>query len=319
RPQIVSHLFGPFSRTDQAILLRIPTAKNDRASRLPTLLQQLAEPVGHFEHCRGTAVWIDCAKHPRVTMVPEHDPAILLFVAVDARHDVPDRAQLVIRVDFQTQLHIVGAADVISERQATLKTARTQWAFELRQDRSRNVVSNRLHGDAREVGRFFRFQTRRTGDRWLAGRQWIAGIVEQILHRAALARCDRTPRSFRINIALHVTVVFRIGVDDATDRAILFRDFRLPTAERIAVAHDDYLAFYVHAGLLQIFVVIRQAVVCVDNGRGDVATRAIAVEERRDLRIRRRRIAGHDCFFDTEWLTTIGDQFEHGRRVWIVD
>src|ERR1043165_6216133 len=41
--QLVSHLFGPFSRADESIFFRVPTAKNDRATRLPTLLQQLAE------------------------------------------------------------------------------------------------------------------------------------------------------------------------------------------------------------------------------------------------------------------------------------
>src|SRR5215213_4422965 len=103
-------------------------------------------------------------------MVPKDHPAILLFVAVDARDDVPDRPQLVVHVSLQAELHVVRAANVISEWQAALETTRSQWSFELRQDCSSNIVSNRLHGNAREVGRFFRFQTRRTGDRGLAGR-----------------------------------------------------------------------------------------------------------------------------------------------------
>src|SRR6185369_11959582 len=117
RPQFISHLFGPFSRADEPILLRIPTAKNDRAAWLPALFQQLTKAAAHFKHRRRAAVWIDGAKHPRIAMVSEHDPPIPLFVAVDARDDVPDRPQLVIHVSLQTELHVVRAADVISERQ----------------------------------------------------------------------------------------------------------------------------------------------------------------------------------------------------------
>src|SRR5215216_685881 len=120
---------------------------------------------------------------------------------------------------------------------------RSQWTFELRQDRSGNVVSDRLHRDAREIGRLFRFQTRLARDCRAAGRQWIAGILKQILDRATLAGSNRAPWSFRKDIALHVTVVGGIGVDDAADRAVIFGDLGFYSAKRVAVTHDHDLAF----------------------------------------------------------------------------
>ncbi len=120
-------------------------------------------------------------------MVAENDPAILLFVAVDARDDVPDLADLVIHVSLQTDLNVVRPADVIRERQTTLKSARSEWSFQLQKNGSGNVVSDRLHRQAREIGCFFGFQTRNTGNRWPARCQRIAWIIKQILDRAALA------------------------------------------------------------------------------------------------------------------------------------
>src|SRR6185295_12918034 len=177
-PQLVCKLFSPLSRTDESILFRVPTAKNNRASRLPALLQQRRETVTHFQHRRRAAVWIYCAEHPCVAMVAEYYPTILLLVAIDARDDIPDLPLLVVHVSLQTQLHIVRSADVISEWQAALKsTRRPHRSFELREDRLRDVVSNQLHRQTCQVSRFFGFQTRRSRNRRFAWREWIAGIV----------------------------------------------------------------------------------------------------------------------------------------------
>ena len=51
-------------------------------------------------------------------MISEHHPTILFLVAVDTRDDVPDLSDLVVHVRLQTEFHVVGAAGVISERQA---------------------------------------------------------------------------------------------------------------------------------------------------------------------------------------------------------
>src|ERR1044071_10051371 len=98
-------------------------------------------------------------------MIAEYYPTILLFVAIDARDDIPDLPQLVVHVSLQTQLHIVRSADVISERQAALKSARTHRSFKLREDRLRYVVSNRLHRETCQVRCFFGFQARRSRNR----------------------------------------------------------------------------------------------------------------------------------------------------------
>ena len=90
-------------------------------------------------------------------MVPQHDPTILLFISIYARDDVPDLADLVVHVRLQTELHVASPAEVISERQTTLKTTWPDWSFQYRKDRFRSVVRDRLHWNAREVGCFFRF------------------------------------------------------------------------------------------------------------------------------------------------------------------
>src|SRR5215213_246156 len=111
----------------------------------------------------------------------------------------------------------------------------------------------------------------------------ITGIFKQILDRATLAGCTRPPWTFRINVALNVSVIRRIRIDDATDRAMIFRDLCFHSTKRIAVTHKHDLAFNVYSDLLQIVVVVWQAVVCVHNRRSYVAARAVAVKEWCDL------------------------------------
>src|SRR6185369_2909196 len=116
-------------------------------------------------------------------MIAQNHPTILFFVSINARNDVPDLSLLIIHVSLQTQLHVVRSAEVVSEWQAALEsTRRTDRSLELREDRLRNVVSNRLHGYARHIGRFFGFQTLHSGNRGFTGRERIAGIIKEKLH-----------------------------------------------------------------------------------------------------------------------------------------
>src|SRR5215204_1477605 len=106
-----------------------------------------------------------------------------------------------------------------------------------------------------------------------AGRQRIARIFKQVLDRATLTGSDRPPWSFWKHVALHVTVVSRIGIDDATDGAVILRHFRFHAAKGVAVTHDHDLAFHVNAGFLEIFVVVGQTVVRIDHWTSNVARR----------------------------------------------
>ena len=100
---------------------------------------------------------------------------------------------------------------------------------------------------------------------------------------------------------------------------LIFRDLCFHAAKRISVTHDHDLAFDVDADLLERFVIVWQSVVCVDDWRGHITARSVAVEEWSDLRMRRRRIAGHDCFVSAQSLSARRYQLEHARRIWIVE
>ena len=110
-----------------------------------------------------------------------------------------------------------------------------------------------------------------------AGRQGIAGVKRHVLHRAALQAFGGTKAALRIDIPGPVAVLLRIGIDDAADGTVLLRELRLQSAPATAVAGDDDLAFDVDAAARQILVVIRHAVVDVDEIPGDVAIAAVDV------------------------------------------
>ena len=69
----------------------------------------------------------------------------------------------------------------------------------------------------------------------------------------------------------------RIGIDEAADRAVLGRDLGLDAAPGIAVARDDDRALDRDAHALELLVVVRDAVVDVDQRRGDVAVDRVGV------------------------------------------
>src|SRR5205085_10651320 len=82
-----------------------------------------------------------------------------------------------------------------------------------------------------------------------AGRQGVAGKERHVCDRTALRAPFGPKRALRIDIALIITIVTRIGIDDAADRAVLGRDLRLDVAPRAAVTRDDDLAFNINAAL----------------------------------------------------------------------
>ena len=87
----------------------------------------------------------------------------------------------------------------------------------------------------------------------------------------------RAPAAARIDVALRVAVVGGIRIDDAADRAVLVRELGLEPAPAAAVARDDDLALHVDAAPLELLVVIRHAVIDVDELAGDVAVGAVDV------------------------------------------
>src|SRR5207245_11808219 len=89
-------LLAPFGRTDQTLFFAVPTTDNDRAFRLPTGFQQLADPVYSLEHCRRAAVGIDGAVRPRVAVITHHHPLVAKLATAHAPDHVPANARLII-------------------------------------------------------------------------------------------------------------------------------------------------------------------------------------------------------------------------------
>src|SRR5262249_49577439 len=122
RFQFDSVFFGPFSRADQAVFLCIPATENDGSSGLPTLLQQLTKSPSCFKHCCGTAIRIDCAKRPGITMVAHDYPAIFFLVTINSRNYIPDFANLIIHIRLEVDAHFIGPTYVVRKRESSLKT-----------------------------------------------------------------------------------------------------------------------------------------------------------------------------------------------------
>ena len=101
--------------------------------------------------------------------------------------------------------------------------------------------------------------------------------MRHVHHAAALYAVARAPRAVGENVALRVAVVGGIGIDEASDRAVLGGDFGLDAAPGISVTRDHDCALDRNSHALQFLVVIRSAVVDVHQRRGDVAVGRIGV------------------------------------------
>ncbi len=126
-----------------------------------------------------------------------------------------------------------------------------------------------------------------------ARRERIARILLGVRHRAALHAIGWPPAAFRIDIAIAVAIVLRIGIDQATERAMFLRKLRFQSAPTAAVTGDDDLAAHVDATPCERLVIVGHAVVGVDQFGGDIAIAAIDVVQQQRAIERRRSIAGH--------------------------
>jgi len=96
---------------------------------------------------------IDGAKNPGVAMIAHYHPAISFRITLDTRHYIPQRACLIVHVGAQMYLHIVAAANVISECQAALKSARPDGSFQGTNQLLRFVIAERLQPGWKEYPR----------------------------------------------------------------------------------------------------------------------------------------------------------------------
>ena len=289
--QLLRVRLGPFGGTEQARFLAVPAGVDQGALRPPTLLEQAADGLGlgHQGHVAGQRV--PCAEHPAVVVVAADDPLVRRAGALDLRDHVVDRLAVPVRQHGQVRLGRA-RSHVIGQRQCAAPSRGRHRAAQRLQQRRGVGPGDRQHRNLQQGLRVLDRQplgARRGAD---AGGQWIAGILLHVGDRAALHAFRRAPAAFGISVALGVAVIVRVGIDQAADRAMLLRQFRLEPAPAAAVAGDHDLAAHVDAAAGQLLVVVRHAVVGVDQWCGDIAVAAVDVVWRQRAGQRRSGIAG---------------------------
>src|SRR5207237_8700301 len=105
----------------------------------------------------------------------------------------------------------------------------------------------------------------------------IAGMDGDLHHAASLHSVLGAEGAAGVNVAGEVAVLPRIGIDQAGDGAILVGDFGLHAAPARSVAREDDLPLDVDSALLEIRIVIGDAIVDVDQRSGDVARVGVGV------------------------------------------
>ena len=119
--------------------------------------------------------------------------------------------------------------------------------------------------------RVMRAESGRSGVEATPGVSRVAGILEEILHGAALHAGLRPPGADGPGIALVVAIVLRVGVDEHAGGAALLGDVDLDAAKICAVAADHDLAVQVDVLRGEFVEVFEAAVVGVDHFAGHVA------------------------------------------------
>ena len=118
-----------------------------------------------------------------------------------------------------------------------------------------------------------------------AGGFGIAGILEQILHRAALHAGLGPPRADGIDIAFVVAVVLGVGVEEHADRSALLGQVDLHAAKVGAITANHNLAVQVDVPRRQLIEVLEPPVIRVHHFARDVSRTRGAVERHHHARI----------------------------------
>ena len=266
----------PLGRAHQALFFGIPARNHDATLGLPSLLQQVAQPMHSLEHRSGAAIQIDRPIDPRVAMISGNDPIFLLLriCAIDCADHIPDGAQLVVLHQVHVNLHCARPAEMVGEGQCALPLARSLQPIQRLKNRRRILIRQGIRRNRRLIHLGWigdALRVRQVGRRRNPWRLWITWIDWQKLHAAALHTRRRAIRPARIHIATSVAVVRRVGINQNTRCAILLRDIDLYAAEVGAVTHNHNLALDTDSQRGELLEVLECAVVCVHNIGGDIA------------------------------------------------
>ena len=258
------------------------------------------------------------AVHPGIVMIAANHPLIRRRAPRDARDHVAQR--LLAPVGFDPQVHARRpGTDVIGDAEAAPPFLRSDGTFKSGEKGLRVTVRNRQDRDFGERACLRQRQSPRVLRRSDARRQWIAGIHFHLHDAAALHAIAGAPRTLRVRVALHKSIVFWIGVNDAPDSPVLSRDLGLDAAPGPEVAGDHDRPLDRDAQPIELLVVRRHAVVHVHERRGDIAVDRIGVVGRELLALLcGGRIAGNGRFLElgheSRWRDQLDDPIDRSRE-----
>ena len=308
RAQLVAVLFHPFRGAHETELLGIPQGKHDGPFRFPSGFLQGAKYVSSFKNHRGSAYWIVRAVNPSIVVVTVDDPLIGRLPG-DGGDYVMNRTDAVIELQAQMNLRRA-CADVISERQRAAPIIGGNGALQFFQDRLRVAVADRHHRNCHQRLGVFNSQLFATGFGSPAGRKWVANVKRHIHYTAALHALRRTEWTSGIDVAFPIAVVFRVRIDQTCHGSVFGSHFRFGSSPAFTVSSQHNLTADVNADLLQIFVILWNTVVYVNNRCCDFARSGVGIVAGKLMGVGGIRVFFEDRFGKTKLMPDGGNHFK---------
>ena len=209
-------------------------------------------------------------------MVAAKNPLVRKLRARNFGDHVVQRLDVPVGKHFQTNFSGTGPKSV-SDGKASAPCRGHHRACDCSKKRLGVGVGNRKDGNFRQRGSILDGEALGVGGCADSRSQRIAHEFGAVLHAAALHSLFRTPGTLGVGDARGIAIVTRVRINNATDSAMLGSDHRLDAAPGVAVPRDDDCAFYRDAVAFENFVVIRDAVIHVNERAGDVAVSGIRV------------------------------------------
>ncbi len=296
----------PLGRAEEPRLLAVPGGVDQRPPRAEALFRKGADRLGLGEQGDHPRHRVGGAVHPGIMVIAAHDPLVGELAARQHGDHVVDRLEA--PVERQLQVNAGRPRPhPIRQRQRATPGRRRHRAGERREQRLGIAGGDRQHGNLGQNVGLGERQAHGVLRRADTGGERIAGMKRHVGHRTALHRIARAPAALWPRVALGVAVFGRVREDQTADGAVLRRDLGLDAAPGTAVARQHDLPSDIDAALRELLIVLRQAVVDVDQVGLDVAVdRVDVVAGQLLLLLTRRRIVGE--------RTLVEPGTEAGRR-----
>ncbi len=175
--------------------------------------------------------------------------------------------------------------DMVGKRQPSAPIAWRQGAAQPAQQLAGVAVGHRQRGNLEDDRRSLPCQPFGVLGRADAGRQRIARVQRQVDDRPALHAIGRPRAALRVDVVGAIAIVHRVRIDQAAHSAMFLSQLGLQTTPAATVACDDDLALHADPSAGQRVVIVRHALIDVDQVGSDVAVSLVR-------QIRWQRVAG---------------------------